>query len=303
MLGIGKEIAEKLPDSVWPALREVWDAVRASDSAGIPNVLLLTDDPYVPWELAWLDETLDESVPSFLGAQVNIGRWSADEDHIPAGTALDVQGLGVVVGYYEDARGVAPLPSAAEEGEALADKYVAQAVEATDRSLDQVLRGKLEGDEPFEFEAIHFAGHGESDPDKNAAYIMLSNGTRLSDFVFRAPTIAAEKQAFLFLNACQVGTAFGMLGEYAGVAGRAIRAGFRGFVAPLWSVADDVAKDISLGFYESSAKGKTVAEFFRTTRTRFLETETEDAHTTYLAYLFYGHPATKLGGPQRRGSS
>jgi CHAT domain-containing protein len=94
-----------------------------------------------------------------------------------------------------------------------------------------------------------------------------------------------------------------MLGEYAGVAGRAIRAGFRGFVAPLWSVADDVAKDISLGFYESSAKGETVAEFFRTTRTRFLETETEDAHTTYLAYLFYGHPATKLGGPQRRGSS
>ena len=91
-----------------------------------------------------------------------------------------------------------------------------------------------------------------------------------------------------------------MLGEYAGVAGRAIRAGFRGFVAPLWSVADDVAKEISLGFYEASAAGDTVADYFRTTRAKFLETESDDAHTTWLAYLFYGHPAMKLAGPQRR---
>ena len=98
-------------------------------------------------------------------------------------------------------------------------------------------------------------------------------------------------------NACQVGTAFGMLGEYAGVAGKAIRAGFRGFVAPLWSVDDAVAKAISLGFYQAAAGGGTVAEYFRTTRGKFRETDTEDAHTTWLAYLFYGHPATKLAGP------
>ena len=166
-----------------------------------------------------------------------------------------------------------------------------------------MLRGRLDEDEPFEFEAIHFAGHGESDPEKNAAYVMLSDGTRLSDFVFRAPAIATDKRAFLFLNACQVGTAFGMLGEYAGVAGRAIRAGFQGFVAPLWSVDDVVAKEISLGFYEASAGGDTVAEFFRRARSRFVETETEDAHTTWLAYLFYGHPAMKLAGPQKRGEA
>jgi hypothetical protein len=303
LMGIGKEIAEKLPRSFWPALEDAWESVRRNDPTAVPDVLWLSDDPYVPWELAWLDAPLDSSLPCFLGAQVNIGRWSADEDRIPAGTPLDVRGLGVVVGHYEDARGVAPLPSAAEEGEALAAAYNARSVDATDRTIDQVLRGKLEDDGPFEFEAIHFAGHGESDPDKNGAYVMLSDGTRLSDFVFRAPSIAEQKQAFLFLNACQVGTAFSMLGEYAGVAGRAIRAGFRGFVAPLWSVDDVVAKNISLDFYEASARGETVAEFFRTTRTKFIETETENAHTTWLAYLFYGHPALKLGGPRRRGDT
>ena len=119
MMGVGKEIADKLPDTFWPKLAEVWSKVRESGGA-TPDVLLLTDDPYVPWELAWLDTPLDPDLPHFLGAQVNIGRWSADNDRIPFGAPLDVGGLGVVVGHYEDARGVAPLPSAAEEGEALA---------------------------------------------------------------------------------------------------------------------------------------------------------------------------------------
>ncbi len=300
MTGVGLEIAEKLPDSFWQALQQVWTAVNSGQHRAIPNVLLLTDDPYVPWELAWMEAPLDETVPRFLGAQVNIGRWTIDADHIPTGTPLNIKGMAVLVGHYEDARGVAPLPSAAEEGEALAKVYNARALDATDRSVDQVLRGRLEDGGTFELEAIHFAGHGESDPEKNAAYVMLSDGSRLSDFVFRGPAIASEKQAFLFLNACQVGTAFGMLGEYAGVAGRAMRAGFRGFVAPLWSVADDKAKEISLGFYAASTEGQTVAEFFRSTRCKFEETETDDAHTTWLAYLFYGHPAMKLAGPQRR---
>lgn len=300
--GIAKEIADKLPAPFWMALRTVWDAVRAKDPDSVPTVLLLSDDPYVPWELAWLDEPLDEAAPCFLGAQVNIGRWSADPATLPLGDPLDVKGLGVVIGNYEDARGVAPLPSATEEGAALTAAYNARAVNATDIFLDQILRGRLE-DEGFDFEAVHFAGHGESDPEKNAAYVMLSNGSLLSDFVFREAAIASQKQAFLFLNACQVGTAFSMLGEYAGVAGRAIRAGFRGFVAPLWSVADDVAKEISIGFYEASATGKSASEYFRSIRSRFRETDTSDAHTTWLAYLFYGHPAVRLNGPKKRESS
>jgi hypothetical protein len=300
MRGIAKDIADKVPASFWGHLREVWDAVKAVDPTRIPDVLLLSDDPYVPWELAWLEDPLDDTAPRYLGAQVNIGRWSADENRIPAGAPLDVRGLGVVIGHYEGARGVAPLPSAAAEGDALTESYQARAVDATDETLDQVLSGKLDGDDPFEFEAIHFAGHGESDPNKRAAFVMLSNGTRLPDFVFRDPVIAAEKQAFLFLNACQVGSAHSMLDDYAGVAGSAMKAGFCGFVAPLWSVADDLAKEISLGFYEASANGERASEYFRRTRTKFVETETANAHTTWLAYLFYGHPATKLGGPNRR---
>lgn len=298
--GIGKDIAAKLPATFWPSLREVWDRTRATNPERIPDVLLLSDDPHVPWELAWVEDRLDDSAPSFLGAQVNMGRWSADEDLIPTGTPLGVTSLGVVIGHYEDARGVAPLPSAAAEGEALASAYNARAVDASAETLDQVLKGKLEGDDPFEFEAIHFAGHGESDPEKHASFVMLSNGTHLSDFVFGAAKIAKEKQAFLFLNACQVGTAFDMLNDYSGVAGNAIKGGFCGFVAPLWSVADDVAKEISLDFYEASAAGQTVADFFRQTRTKFVETDDADAHTTWLAYLFYGHPAMKLAGPERR---
>jgi hypothetical protein len=303
MKGLAENVTDKLPESFWTSLRQIWDAVKTADVDRIPNVLLLTDDPYVPWELAWLDEPLDEAVPPYLGAQVNIGRWSTDDEQIPAGAPLDVQALGVVIGHYEDARGVAPLPSAAAEGEAITGSYIARAVDATDDTIDEVLTGRLGGDDPLEFEAIHFAGHGESDPDRKEAFVMLSNGSQLPDSVFRSPDIAKEKQAFLFLNACQVGTAHAMLGDYAGIAGNAMKAGFRGYVAPLWSVADDLAKEVSLGFYEASAQGETVAEFFRKTRAKFAQTDDADAHTTWLAYQFYGHPAMKLAGPTKRESA
>jgi CHAT domain-containing protein len=107
----------------------------------------------------------------------------------------------------------------------------------------------------------------------------------------------------LFVNACQVGTADEMLGEYAGLAGLVVGAGFRGFIAPLWSVADDIAQQISLGLYAASAEGVAVSSYLRHMRSHFRQTATESAHTTYMAYVFFGHPALRLGGPERRRQS
>jgi hypothetical protein len=79
-----------------------------------------------------------------------------------------------------------------------------------------------------------------------------------------------------------------------------VGAGFRGFMAPLWSVSDDIAQQISLGLYEASAEGVAVSAYLREVRGKFRQTESEPAHTTYMAYVFFGHPALRLGGPDRR---
>jgi CHAT domain-containing protein len=132
---------------------------------------------------------------------------------------------------------------------------------------------------------------------------MYSDGARMGVFALGSAPVAATKNAFLFVNACQVGTADEMLGEYSGLAGLVVGAGFRGFIAPLWSVSDDIAQEISLGLYEASTDGVAISSYLRDVRSKFRQTDTEPAHTTYLAYVFFGHPALRLGGPDRRRQS
>ena len=59
-----------------------------------------------------------------------------------------------------------------------------------------------------------------------------------SDLTVRAP--------FVFLNACQVGSAGEMLGSYNGIAEAFLQAGATAVVAPLWNVDDTIAQKIAL---------------------------------------------------------
>ncbi|MDX1622311.1 MAG: CHAT domain-containing protein, partial [Nitriliruptorales bacterium] len=295
----GLILRDKMPEVLFTLLEHVWKTVNGPDVPAedrrVPDVLLLTDDWMVPWELLMVD--LDPDRPQFLGAQVNLGRWPLEHLDKLAGTPLGLEGLGIMIGYYKDARGVAPLQRAEEEGAVLVETYEARAVNADHEAFDQLLAGQL--DDGFAFQALHFAGHGQSDPDKGT-YLMYSDGAQMSVMPFRSARIAADNDAFLFVNACQVGTAAEVLGEYAGLAGLAIAGGFRGFVAPLWSVADDLAQSISLGMYEASTQGTPIAAYLRDVRARFRQTEGSVAHTTYIAYTYYGHPRLVLGGPKTR---
>jgi hypothetical protein len=299
---IGRLVAEKFPDAVQSTLRTVWEATaaEAGDAADrrIPDVLLLTDEWAVPWEL--MSISLDDSRPPFLGAQVNLGRWPNKKREGLTSGALGVHRLGVMVGHYQDARGVQPLPRAEEEGRSLEERYDARMVNADPKALDLLLAGAFT--DGYEIEGLHFAGHGESDPSKGT-YLMYSDGARMGVFALGSAPVAATKKAFLFVNACQVGTADEMLGEYSGLAGLVVGAGFRGFIAPLWSVSDDIAQEISLGLYEASTDGVAISSYLRDVRSKFRQTDTEPAHTTYLAYVFFGHPALRLGGPDRRRQS
>ena len=138
--GIGRTISDHLPDEFWDALGTVWKAVAGADVPAdqrrSPVVQLLTEEPHVPWELAVLPEPLDPEGPPFLGAQVDIGRWPLDRLAPPEPSPLATDALGVVVGHYQDARGVRPLPSAVAEAEALAGRFRARSVDALPEYVD-----------------------------------------------------------------------------------------------------------------------------------------------------------------------
>jgi hypothetical protein len=77
--GFGRMIAATIPAPVWEALRTV---AAAAPPGKPPNVMILSEEPRIPWELAATEPPLrsdaaggQHAVP-VLGAQIRVGRWA-----------------------------------------------------------------------------------------------------------------------------------------------------------------------------------------------------------------------------------
>jgi hypothetical protein len=300
LVGIGRRIARQLPAAFWEAFDRVARHVRDTEGRA-PTVLLLASENLVPWELAALPTPLDPALPPFLAAQTSMGRWILDEGAVPLPPAsrIDVRGMAVLAGHYEAETGLAPLPHAVEEAQALGDRFGAIVKLASQATLGALLDAQLEdGLRRVGVEVLHFSGHGEVDPrNPGASGIFLDDGSPVSPLLFAGSTLGDRHKPFIFLNACMVGAGGEMLGDCSGFPGECLGGGFRGLVAPLWAVRDTTAKEIALDFYAAAlAPGGTprpLGEVLREIRARYA-TAGRAPQPTYLAYVLYGHPALTL---------
>jgi hypothetical protein len=298
--GIGLTIADRMPP-------EVVDALRSAAAAVAPDqlqVLLLTQEPYVPWELALLEEPFDDAVSPFLGAQANVGRWILDPNkRTNPITAVRAGSMAVVSGVYQIAT-LGRLEAAEQEAKDLTAAYAATPVSAERPLVSKLLRG----DPPADI--LHFAVHGRYDPQGAGEGLYMIDGDKIDPFQIRGSNLKAQNP-FVFLNACQVGASAEVLEGYSGIAEAFLRAGACAVVAPLWSIDDKIAHAIALSFYSETlaapanagaAHPPPVADLLRRARANFSEGQA-DLSATYLAYQFYGHPTMRLswdaapGGP------
>ena len=309
LVGTGRSIAEKIPAAVQAALRALCETVGER----VPTVLIISEDPYVPWELAVFDDPplrgADESSP-FLGGQLAIGRWPLSSDRPPPRPepSLQIRDRAVISGKYDRVAGWKRLEHAEAEAEALARGWPgSQPVDASYLAVRGALRGAPGAD------LLHFALHGQfapeglqeglvlidrdpQNPDKPpAAYFLRPEQVRAGRFKPRTP--------FVFLNACQVGAGARVLGDYAGMAEAFLSIGATSVIAPLWSINDEVAREAACGFYgvalhAASADAPSVAEVLRRARAAFTERAVSAGEgaraSTYLAYQFFGHPRLVL---------
>ncbi len=311
MRGIGREIADQLPQQFWQVLAKVWETKR-NDADPIPSVLLLSTDAFVPWELAYIENNdvaalLDPKAPPFLGAQVRIGRWmksslqgnmGKQNPVVPPPPKVDMNQMALVIGDYLSSQGrQRDLPKAKEEGNALGALYSSVRLAATVEELIPLLEGKLVIDgETVQPAILHFACHGAIEPN-NPQFngIILSDGNkRLDELQIRGNQM---RSPFVFLNACQLATPTEQLGDYGGMASAFLKTGAKGFVAPLWSVDDQIAHDIALGFYQAAIdEGTPLGEVIRRQRANFDMDAAAPAkpESTYLAYVYYGHPNMQM---------
>lgn len=308
LIGIGEEISRSMPNEFWLLLDAIWEQKQNAGEPA-PSVLIVSDDPYVPWELAAATDNFvqparrDPVRPPLLGAQVRIGRWippvstpfGGDIPTLPPATSIEVGAMVVFSGDYAAINGQRPLPLAMEEGDKLALRYRALKRSAVTNDVTELLNDMVVVDgAPVKIDAIHFACHGEVSADPRHNGIVLSDqNVRLGADIISGSAIGKTSNPFVFLNACQLGLETEALdGSYGGLAGAFLDQGATGFVSPLWSVDDDVAQEVALDFYESAfnqANPVSVADVLSELRSRF-DMTSADPRASYLAYVYYGHP-------------
>jgi hypothetical protein len=286
--GHGARIAGKLPGEFWDMVAEV-----AKKVSGRPVTLQLNSaDPYVPWELALVKNPIDASRPTILAAQTAMGRWilgSSDVAAPPRGE-VRVTAMAAMAGQYSVVDGLRPLPAAIEEVAELKKTYGAIPVTCDSASIKALLGGAIGGG----VQAVHFAGHGQVDPSRPGdAAIYIDKGKPLTPTFFRYSKLGHDHAPFIFFNACMVGTAGELLGDFGGFPGECLSGGFSALVAPLWAVDDAVAKWMALSFYESALakEPRPVAEILQDLRASY---DSDAPASSYLAYVYYGNPRLTL---------
>jgi len=305
--GMGKLVNRVIPDDFWAMVEATWQAMPDGE---IPSLLLITNEPFVPWELAWVDDDVvdpqllpDGVTEGSLGSLWQVGRWvppvrrrrGPDRPAVPPAARVDADAVAVVIGDYAADTKIRNLPHAIEEGKAIALRYHGLPLLASEGDVDRLMTGALERDgAAYAPTVVHFASHGQvSTTQQQYTGILLSGGRRLDLLTVEGSQLGAASAPFVFLNACQVGTASTVLSTYGGLAGAFLGTGCRGFLAPLWNVDDEVAKSIALDFYRRTlGDGLPVGEAVRQIRAGFGTGQAGTA--TPLAYVFYGHPRLQL---------
>lgn len=257
------------------------------------NLLVLTDEPYMPWEIVHLKPPRGEreQEPRFL-AQGGLVRWHFDR--------VPPQRLRVRPGrarslcpVYEDPAFTLAGPE--QEAHFLEERFGATPIRPTPRAVRDLLRRGG-------FDLLHFAGHGAADARAiEDARILLAAGRRdgeeLQEYLSAtnvsanaAWTRKGEVGPVVVLNACEVGQVGTQLSTVGGFAKAFLDAGASAFVSCLWSVRDEPSRIFVEALYDELLKGATVAA--ASAHARAVARDAGDE--TWLAYVVYARPDAVL---------
>ena len=282
-----------------PLKQQLWD-----HRAQLDNIMVLSTEPFIPWELVHLKPPGQNYLPNeayFLG-QMGLVRWLHDVGFPPETLQIRLGKAHYIIPHYPDPR--YHLPQAEQEAPFLEQHFGATEVEAQPGQVRQTLMIS-------EFDLLHFAGHGLSAQDNIAHAKLMLEGrlerwlegdTEKSHYVpaqLSATTVEQycncngrdrHERPMVVLNACQIGRESYCLTGVGGFAHAFLKGGAGVFVGTLWSVGDRPARLFTETLYASLLEGNTLSE--STTAARHAAQQAGDS--TWLAYVVYGHPHLKL---------
>jgi hypothetical protein len=267
--------------------REYWRIKQLREEGKIRTLLILSDEPWIPWELLkpfYHDRTTGQMYEDgFLAEVFHLARWLTER-----GVAPDTD--------IRAARLVAPtsnLAYAEEERRFFADLH-RRGVEVGE---PLALRTKVfEAFSTAKVKLLHVAAHGNFKYENvNDSVIELDNNEYLrpDDLAPVRTKALRQERPLVFLNACHGGQLGFYLTGLGGWANRMVAdIGVSAFVGALWEINDQLAAAFAVEFYQQLMAGCTLAEAMNAARLHIRELA--PANPTWLAYTLYADPNARV---------
>ncbi|HEX6901107.1 MAG TPA: CHAT domain-containing protein [Thermoanaerobaculia bacterium] len=259
--------------------RLLWDLQKK-----ISTLQIVSDDPYIPWELLRLRRREGKRVMEgpFLCEAFAVTRWrrgAVEPSALPlrrfALVFPKTSGLPMTWGERED---LLALHGTEREVTEIPPSYV-------------LVRNALStGD----FDAWHFSGHGATyTKDPNLWDLQLDDQPLRPEDLGSAAGHLGLIRPLLFFNGCHTGRGGWSWAGLGGWPQALLNAGAGAFVGTLWAVGDKKAHAFQKAFYELFLGGQPIGEAVRQARLRVRDEFPGDP--AWLAYTVFAHPLTTCG--------
>jgi CHAT domain len=258
-------------------------ALLWSQRQRLRSVHILSQDPWIPWEVCKLHGEGDHGIEEgeFLCEAFSVTRWPLGQ---PRQLSLQLKRLGVI--QQTDSG----LPTAAGEHDFLLS------LAAPGRTVESIPADYIQVRQMFAagiYDGLHFVGHGAvQDTNADRSRILLSYSQELTpqDLTGRIANLGKAKP-LVFLNACQAGQAAFAITGIGGWAHGFVEAGAAAFLGPHWRVQDESASRFTQIFYPKLlSAGLSIGEAVRQSRLEMGDDPTR------LAYALYADPQAKVLG-------
>jgi hypothetical protein len=275
-------------------LKQEFAQFRA-EPAGQRSLLIISDDPWIPWEMArpaGIDASGRTYVDPPLCETFRLARWLAG----PGAPDQVVMQHGVWVAPTDN------LQAAKIESDYFADLHRRQwaiELEGPLRTAPEVETRFVEGQTEF----FHFSCHGNiNTDDPNESKLKLDAGMYLrpSQITGAKKIGLSQSRPMVFLNACHAGRVGFGLTQLGGWAQRFLAAGASAFIGSQWEIRDELAAQFAQEFYnrlwgldQFADQGPApLGEALYAARMSIKQAD--PANPTWLAYVLYGDPLGRV---------
>lgn len=268
------------------------------------TLLIMSDDPYIPWELVWpynegnegkdYGNWKEDEYPWCISMKMT--RWlnhSVEDNKSTAPTQLQLNQFACI------APGDSRLIGAQTERKDISQLF-------RDNNIDDTTPQKFRRSEICDllergkYNWFHIAAHGgfNSHTPDDASAVVLEEGEKLTIYDMIGPEIeghiSSARPAFFF-NTCHGGRQSWGIAGLGGWPNHLIAAGASLLIAPLWRVYDEPALDFARKFYEELLNDKTVAEAVQLSRKAIFDQYYQNkGDATCFIYSVYAHPNAKI---------